>query len=417
MTLPLRAPADFCYPPGLVSVDDARAFMLERARNDQPVETCELEQSLGRVLARPVKAPVDVPGYENSAMDGYAIRAADVGESGETVLRIGARIAAGEVAPALAPGQAARIFTGAPVPAGADTIVIQEVCSSADGHVRINGPVRRGEYVRPRGNDIRSGQRIMEAGERLRPQHIGLAASVGLAELQVRAPLRIGMFSSGNELVAPGRPLQPGQIYNSNRYTLKALVQSVGQRCVDVGTAADTRAATRDALLTAAESADIVVSTGGMSVGEEDHLKQALEEVGTLEMWRIAVKPGKPLAYGRIGNADFIGLPGNPVSALVTFCLFVKPFLLARLGAHTVMPEPVTVTAGFDWPKPAGRREFARARLLSDAGGIRAQLHERQSSDVLSSTTWAQGLVEIPEAVTLAKGDPVNWYSFAELLG
>jgi len=328
------------------------------------------------------------------------------------------RIPAGVVPPPLEPGSAARIFTGAPVPPGADTVVMQERCEAQGDAVRVPGGLEAGDNVRPRGNDIRAGERVLEAGERLRAPHLALAASLGLPELTLFRPLRVALFSSGDELRFPGEPLAPGQIYNSNRYTLRALLQGMGADVRDLGRVADSLEATVDTVRRAAHGSDVILSSGGVSVGEEDHVKRALESAGTLELWRVAVKPGKPLAYGRVGDADFIGLPGNPVSVLVTFCLFVRPFLLKRMGARRLAPPAWPVTAGFTWPKPRQRREYARARLEFPASGAPvATLYPKQGSDVLSSCAWADGLVEIPEGVTVAEGDTVRYLGFEALLG
>jgi molybdopterin molybdotransferase len=413
---PLSPPADFCYPPGTISVDQALDFMLARARAPRAIDEVVLDDAAGGVLAADLRSPIDVPGYDNSQMDGYAVRASDVATAG-VMLPVSQRIAAGTVGAPLAPASAARIFTGAPLPPGADTVVAQERCRVQEGSVWIPGPVYKGEDVRPRGNDITAGQVVIERGERLRPQHLGLAASLGLGTLSLFKRPRVAFFSCGDELRLPGEPLGPGQIYNSNRFVLRALIERVGASALDLGRIADTLDATVAVLERAAREADVVVSTGGVSVGEEDYVKQALQRVGELEMWRIAVRPGKPLAYGRVGEADFIGLPGNPVSALVTFCLFVRPFLLARSGARCVQPAYWPVRAGFDWPRPAQRREFARVRLDRTGTGLpEAMAHPRQGSDVLSSTTWADGLVEIPEGVTLSRGAVLRYLDFDALL-
>jgi molybdopterin molybdotransferase len=409
-------PADFCYPPGTISVDQASEFLLARARAPKAPLSAALEECLGRVIADDLRSPIDVPGYDNSQMDGYALRAGDVSAQGSR-LPVSARVPAGAAAVALAPGTAARIFTGAPLPAGADTVVMQERCLSEGDEVWIPGGAEAGDNVRPRGNDIRAGDRVMRGGERLRPQHLGLAASLGIASLAVFPRLKVAFFSSGDELRSPGEALGPGQIYNSNRFMLAALILRTGAEMLDLGQVRDTLDDTVRVLERAAAQADVVVSSGGVSVGEEDHVRQALEQVGELELWRVAVKPGKPLAYGRIGDADFLGLPGNPVSTFVTFCLFVRPFLLSRMGMRQVAPRLWPVAAGFEWPRPARRREFARARLERDAAGQPvAVLHPRQGSDVLSSTTWADGLVEIPEGVTVAPGDRLRFLDFDTLL-
>ena len=402
----------------MLSVEQARAFLLERARPITDAERVWVEDALGRFAAVAVVAPIDVPGHANSAMDGYAVRAEDVPAYGEATLRVTQRITAGEVGSALAPGEAARIFTGAPIPDGADAIAIQEDCRLDGASVVVPGPLRRGTFVRPRGNDIRSGEMVLAAGTRMRPQEMGAVASVGVATIDVLRRPRVAVVSSGDELRRPGESLGPGQIYNSNRLMLLGLLERLGCDTVDLGLVADTLEATRAVLLDGAERADVLITTGGVSVGEEDHVRHALEAVGELEMWKVRVKPGKPVVYGRIGNCDLLGLPGNPVSALVTFCLFVRPFVLRRLGAADVFPVPVTVPARFAWPRPGTRREFARARLVAaDGGTVAAEIHPRQGSDVLSGATWATGLVEIAEGETIGPGDPVQYYSFADLLG
>lgn len=400
----------------MITVDEALAFMLAHARPLVESENVPVNDALGRVLVRARTSPIDVPGHASSSMDGYAVRAADASQGGRVTLRVTQRIAAGEIGTGLSAGEAARIFTGAPLPAGADTVVIQEDCQAEGGQVHFPGPLIAGDNVRPRGNDILAGQQVLAAGTRLRPQELGLSASVGLAHLDVVRRVRVAIFSSGDELVQPGEALPAGAIYNSNRYTLRGLLSALGCTIIDLGSVQDSLEATTAALEQAAAEADVVVSSGGMSVGDEDHVKQAVEQAGQLEMWRVAVKPGKPLAYGRIGSADFIGLPGNPVSTLVTFCLFVRPFVLRRQGVPEVQSTPLQVPAAFRWPRPGRRREYLRARLTTGEDGVAAAIHPKQGSDVLTSTVWAHGLVEIREGRTVEPGDLVPYYSFAELL-
>nr|VFK03185.1 MAG: molybdopterin molybdotransferase [Candidatus Kentron sp. H]VFK03486.1 MAG: molybdopterin molybdotransferase [Candidatus Kentron sp. H]VFK05783.1 MAG: molybdopterin molybdotransferase [Candidatus Kentron sp. H] len=405
----------------MMSVDEARAFLLERTQPITETERIDTIQGLGRVLAQDILSPIDVPGCDNSAMDGYAVRSKDIVIEVETRLTIHRRIAAGESAgeSPLQSGQAARILTGAPIPSGADSVVIQEHCRLEGASVCIRGPISRGMNIRPQGNDIRAGAVVLPARTRLTPQALGLAAAMGLSSLPVFRRLRVAILSSGNELVQPGTPLQAGQCYDANRHTLFGLLANLGCEILDLGTIPDDLAATGTALREAARQADVVITSGGVSVGDEDYIKRAVENVGNLDLWRIAVKPGKPLAHGRIFDADFIGLPGNPVSVLITFCLFVRPMLIRRQGAVPSFPPPRSVSAGFIWARPGNRREYARARLVpeGDPGSPKAVLFERQGSDVLSSVVWADGLVEIPPNTVIALGDKVPYLSFAELLG
>jgi len=374
-----------------------------------------LLQALGAVLAESIESHIDVPGCAMSSMDGYAINTTDLAEHGATRLPLSQRIAAGGVAETLTPGTAARIFTGAPVPPGADAVIMQEQVQHEPQGISFESRPESGNNVRPAGNDIRRGTTILNKGCRLRAQDIGLAASIGLQTLPVFAPIRVGMFFTGDELVEPGETLALGKIYDSNRYTLHGLLEAMGCEIIDLGLVGDTLDATRDAMLRAATQADLVVTTGGVSVGEEDHVRIALEQLGELRLWRLAIKPGKPLAYGQIDGTAFMGLPGNPVSVYATFCLFVCPVIQIMQGKNWHKPIALPVKADFDWPKPDSRREFLRARLVTDADEqTRVQIYPNQDSGVLTSTVWADGFVEIAENQTVRAGETVNYLPFAQ---
>ena len=368
-------------------------------------------EALGRVLAEDLVSPLDVPPLANSAMDGYAVRLSNIPDEG-VVLPVSQRVAAGQVGAVLEPGTAARIFTGAPVPEGADAIVMQEQCERLDDDkVRINTVPLPRQWIREQGEDVRRGSVVLARGTRLTAQAIGLAATVGAATLAVARRPRVALFSTGDELVMPGEPLRPGAIYNSNRYTLRALLAQFGCVCTDLGIVPDTLAATREALRAAASGHDLILTSGGVSVGEEDHIKPAVQAEGQLDLWQIAIKPGKPLAFGRVRGAWFIGLPGNPVSSFVTFLLAVRPFLLALQGAPVEPPKPVLLRASFDWPRPDKRREFLRVRRTADG---HVELFPNQSSGVLTSTVWADGVVDNPPGQAIQAGDVVRYLSFSE---
>lgn len=374
-----------------------------------------LLQTQAAVLAESIESGIDVPGCAMSSMDGYAINTADLAASGETSLPLSQRIAAGTAGAALATGTAARIFTGAPIPDGADAVIMQEKVDADDHEIRFDSRPTSGNNIRPAGNDIQRGTVILQKGCRLRAQDIGLAASVGLQTLPVYEPLKVGMFFTGDELVEPGQKLAAGKIYDSNRYTLHGLLESMGCEIIDLGLVGDTLAATSEAMVRASTQADLVVTTGGVSVGEEDHVRIAIEQLGELRLWRLAIKPGKPLAYGQINETAFIGLPGNPVSVFATFCLFVCPVIQIMQGRTWHEPIALSVSADFDWPKPDSRREFLRARLALDANGQTvAQIYPNQDSGVLTSTVWADGFVEIAENQTVQAGEPVNYLPFAQ---
>ena len=396
---------------GLLSVDEALEVLLAGARPVAEIEMLHALEATGRVLAAAQRSELDVPPMDNSAMDGYAVRIADLGD-GEPRLKVAQRIPAGSVGVELAPGTAARIFTGAPVPAGADAIVMQEFCATDGEHVVVKKKPQRGEWIRPLGLDVKRGAGILAAGIKLRPQDVGLAASVGIKTLPVRRKLRLALFFTGDELVMPGDPLPPGRIYNSNRFTLNGLGQVYGCEIRDYGIVPDNLAATREALRRAAAENDLIVTSGGVSVGDEDHVKPAVEAEGELLMWRIAMKPGRPLAFGKVGAAAFIGLPGNPVSSFITFLVFVRPFLLRMQGIAEVSPRSVALRADFDWQKPDPRREFLRVKFNA-AGGL--DLYPTQDSAVLTSTAWADGIVDNPAGHEIRRGDAGRFLPFAEL--
>ena len=400
----------------MLSFEQALAQLLADARQVTGVDMLPTQAACGRVLAADQVSAIAVPPRDNSSMDGYALSCADVPVAG-TRLAVAQRIPAGSVGHQLAAGTAARIFTGAPVPAGADAIVMQELTSREHDVVTINHLPAKGDWIRRAGEDIGRGDRILLAGTRLLPQHLGLAASIGQAELPVFRRLKVALFSTGDELVMPGEiapeQLPQGAIYNSNRYLLAGLLAQLGCELGDLGIVPDSLAATREALRRAAQDHDLILTSGGVSVGEEDHVKAAVEAEGELDLWKIAIKPGKPLAFGRVGNASFIGLPGNPVSSFVTFLMLVRPFILKCQGVTNCQPRTVTLRADFDWGRPDPRREFLRARR-NDAGGL--DLFANQSSGVLTSAAWADGLIDNPPGAAIARGDPVCFLPFSELL-
>ena len=400
----------------MLSYEQALEKLLAAVRPVEEVRHVPLNAATGRILAAAQQSTVAVPPLDNSAMDGYALRGVDVPSVG-VCLPVSQRIPAGTVGTALQPGTAARIFTGAPIPAGADAVVMQERCEHGEGGVVINYVPRVGENIRRRGEDIDAGQEILPAGRKLRPQDIALAASAGLPELPVYRRVRVGVFFTGDELVQPGEPLPPGAIYNSNRYALRSLLEAFGCEVRDLGTVPDTLAATREALRKAAADNDLILTSGGVSVGEEDHVKPAVEAEGRLEMWKIAIKPGKPLAFGQVdkaeGKAWFVGLPGNPVAAFVTFLTMVRPFLLRLQGAAEWQPRLINLPAAFDWSRPDARMEFLRVRC-NEAGAL--ELFPNQGSGVVTSLCWGSGLVFNPPGQTIRNGDVVRYAPFSELL-
>lgn len=403
----------------LMPLDDALALLDRRIRPVADVETVPLVAALNRTLAESLVATRDVPSCDNAAVDGFAVRADDLAADGDTRLPIATRVAAGHLPDRpVGRGEAARIFTGAPVPEGVDAIVLQERCRLAGDDVIIGPGLARGANIRRRGEDVRAGDVILEAGIRLRPQEIGVAASVGRTALTVRRPLRVAVFSTGDEIYEPGEAAPDGCIYDANRFVVGGLLSGLGCAVTDLGILPDRLTVIRDALEAAAAGHDLIVTSGGVSVGEEDHVRTAVGNLGTLHLWRLAVKPGRPLALGQIGETVFAGLPGNPVSAMVTFLRVVRPVILRMAGRRDTTPRFYKVQTAFAHKKKAGLREWLRAHLVTDAGGEpRAVKHAVQGSGILSSMVAADGLIELPEWVEAVKeGERVDFLPFAEVL-
>ena len=377
-----------------------------------------LASAHGRILSQTIVARMSVPPMANSAMDGYALRASDSAE-GERDLPVSQRIAAGQVGTSLEAGTVARIFTGAPMPADADAVVMQENCERRGEAIRVNKSVRPHENVRPMGADIEAGSTLFAQGRRLRPQDVGALASLGLTEVPVTRKLRVALMTTGDELQRPGADLLPGQIYDSNFATLKALLEGLHVEVVDCGSVGDTLDATRQALLDAADRADCIITTGGVSVGEEDHVRAAIEQLGAIELWKLAVKPGKPFAFGKIASAgkqcQFFGLPGNPVSAFVTFSLVVRPTLFALQGATAVPPLSFPVRSGFSRDRGGPRQEYLRAVLEPSSEGVVATPLKNQSSGVALSLSRSDGLLIVPPSVGIAQGEILQFIPYSEL--
>ncbi|QJD57776.1 molybdopterin molybdotransferase MoeA [Pseudomonas sp. gcc21] len=399
----------------LLPVSEALEQLLSAAASDAPTgaEQVPLQQALGRILASPVQAAHDVPPWDNSAMDGYAFNASDIALAQSRGLAISQRITAGMAPVPLASGTCARIFTGAPIPPGADTVEMQENVEETDGIARLLQPVQPLSNVRPRGQDISRGTVLFDAGQVLRPQDLGVIASVGIAALEVRRPLRVAVLSTGDELVEPGHALGNGQIFNSNRFTLIGALQRLGQSVLDAGILRDDPEQTRVRLQELSQQADVILTSGGVSVGEADCLGQVLRESGHVELWKLAIKPGKPFTLGRFGDIPVLGLPGNPAASLVTFLLLVKPYLLRRLGCTQTAPLSVELAAGFERAKAGGRDEYLRARIENG----RVVPTGNQSSGVLSSASQASGLLLIPAGGTVTRGQLVSFLPFEGLLG
>lgn len=379
-------------------------------------ETVPVLYAEGSILAQDVVSSIDVPGFDNTAMDGFAVASSDLKKASAerpVALTVSERIPAGSQGSALAAGSCARIFTGAPLPPGADAIVPQEEVAVKESQAIFSSCVKPGAWVRPRGRDVAAGSVIARQGERISPALMGLIASIGCAYVEVYRHLRVAVFFTGNELSDPGEPLQKGGVYNSNRFTLRALLQRERCEVRDLGIIPDSLEKTKEALEKAAQACDVILTCGGMSVGEEDHVKAAVESLGHLNLWRVALKPGKPVALGKVHDVPFIGLPGNPVSTYVTFLLLARPFLLRAAGQQNVTVRPLAVRADFSWTKPGDREEFVRVRR-NEKGGV--DLFAYQNSQILTSCVWADGLVDIAAGQTIREGDIVSYYPFADYL-
>jgi len=392
----------------MISVSDALARLQKHSSLRVSAEQCDLKQSTGRVLASDIVAPLNVPPADNSAMDGYALRRGDWSDTNHT-LPLSQRITAGTPPKPLEEGTAARIFTGAEIPQGADVVVMQENCSAGENNVKINqiGPL--GSNIRPKGQDIRSGDTVLQAGQRLRPQDIGLIASLGFATIDVMQRLKVALVSTGSELVKPGRSIRPGQIYNSNHYMLDSLLRVWGFEVVDFGITEDSPAALKKVMASASESADVIITTGGVSVGEEDHVKAVVEELGQLDLWRVAIKPGKPFAFGRVGDAAFLGLPGNPVSAWVTLLVLGRDFLFDCQGSRGHSIVPIKQKALFE-QNACGREVYIRVKY-TDVG---VEPFPQQSSGALSSTVWGNALAVQKPDVDIKQGELVDVIPYSQ---
>ncbi|MEQ5816831.1 molybdopterin molybdotransferase MoeA [Marinobacter sp. NFXS11] len=400
--------------PNLTPLEDALDHLLAKAPVVTQIETVALADSLGRVLAENHYVPADVPPADNSAVDGYALRKQDL--HGDAPIPVSARIPAGEAPKPLEPGTAARIFTGSEIPEGADSVVMQERVEVTDSGILVKAEVDEGQNIRRRGQDLTRGDLALAKGTQVRPNEMGLLASMGVAQVAVLARLKVAILSTGDELVDPGLPLGPGQIYNSNRFSLMGLLTEAGCEVVLCETLRDQREATRETLLRAAEAADLVITSGGVSVGEEDHVRAVLEESGGLSLWKMAIKPGKPVAFGAIGGTPVLGLPGNPGSVLVTFLMVGMPYIRKRQGRNLKALSGERIPADFTIESPSVRREFVRARKEPRESGPVVAAYPNQSSGILSSTCWADGLAVVPENSTVRPGDLLTYYSFAELL-
>ena len=406
------------FSDSLMSADDALEFLIDSALVSEHTEITSLDDSVGRILSEDIHSKINVPGFDNSAMDGYTIALDEKKlDSINQTFSVVDRIAAGSTGKELKKGNAARIFTGAPIPKGANTVIMQEECqASEDGsEITISRSIELNENIRPTGNDILKNDVVLKTGKKIEPEDISLAASVGIGELQVFKRLKVGVFFTGDELVEPGNSLKVGKIYNSNRYALVALLKNAGCEVINLGNIKDNFDSTCGALEKLSNDCDLIMTTGGVSVGEEDHVKPAVEKLGSLSLWKIKMKPGKPLAYGQVKNIPFIGLPGNPVSSFVTYCIFALPFIKKIQGNSNFKNKPIKVKTNFDCKRAKPRREYARVKIDYSSEIPIASLYPKQGSDVMSSVVWADGIIEIPENTVFDTGTILDYYPLSEL--
>ena len=396
----------------MITYREALSRLMQQAQAIAETETIPLLYSSGRILAEDVVSGISVPSWDNSQMDGYGVRCADLADAAEdspVELKVVARVTAGEVGKPLLEAGCVRIMTGAPIPAGVDAVVPQELVEASGGSAVFKAPAAEGSWIRRRGSDVEPGSLILKTGDRLTPGAIGMLASIGRAYVTVFRRVRVGIFFSGDELVQPGNPLPPGGIYNSNRFMIRSLLATLGFEVLDLGSVPDTLEATIDAFQKAAGCADVIITTGGMSVGEKDHVKPAVEQLGEIDLWKVSLKPGKPLAFGIVQGVPFIGIPGNPVAGFVVFLMMARPFLLRRAGASAVEVRPLKIRSDFNWTA-GDREEFIRVRRNSEGG---LDCYPNQNSQVLSSCAWGDGLVDVPAAGSIRAGDVVDYYPFA----
>lgn len=399
----------------LTAIEDALEHILRNVSSATGMEDVVLNHAAGRVIAETIKAEINVPGYDNSAMDGFAVNTVSI-KNPECTLAISQTIPAGSTGNKLEPGTAARIFTGAPIPVGADAVILQEDTEYDAQKVKIKQLPEAGQNIRLCGHDIRQGDVIFDQGHKLLPQDIGLLASLGIPQIKAYKPLKIAVLNTGDELVAPGEGLSPGQIYESNSFTLDALLKALGMETQKLGIVKDERQATEAALLKAAEQADCIITSGGVSVGEADFVKEAVTASGELSLWKLAIKPGKPFSFGRVGNTPFFGLPGNPVAVFVTFLMLVKPYLLKMQGAKNIYSKSYQIAAGFEVAEPGSRQEYLRVRLHKSQNKQELQPFPNQGSSVMTSTSWADGLAVIPINTRVKQGDFLDFLPFTGLL-